>query len=559
MKIQRFVSALAMATPVAALGTSTSTSPNPQEGLAALYKTSHSFQNTTYLINDTRVDAQWSYYMYWDNPEWHYHTEKMDFECETYSSVFYPYTGYRFLRKYELTFALFPVKTSLRFVFCHRGRVVSEQQVWYDEDGAEGRDGQPLFRWDRTFCITEREPFTPDARGCFRMARRARYVDFGAPLYPREAFVGGLFKCPHNGTGDPQDPVGYDAAACADNELVTPAAPLIADEPYAGIFELHNPWKFLYHEPLFYTPDYYSQVYPRFDENWSRYIDINEDYDADSVVISKNGKTMRVPRRHPAADKKKQVAALADKPFDLYEEAKRLVTPHLPRALARILYTFSSSPVAAAQATADSNAGGGALAPGRFARLVAGLGAMPDRRRAAEIYHALVMRANGAAAVPDPRPRVYPLPGADAPVDSNDRGLFGAAHNTADYAARFNNRNGLLARINIFEHYKPRHLRRGPGPVAAHDADVSAAAAAVSGRGRKGAPVVAEPGEDYLLRKHYLARGGEQRTAHDRQREIDRRKKYAGKKVAGKPPALGKYPTKYPGGRYGSSRYAGVE
>ncbi|VVT55381.1 uncharacterized protein SAPINGB_P004568 [Magnusiomyces paraingens] len=405
-------------------------------------------------LNDTQVSSQWSYFMYWDNPEWHYHNEKQDFECETYSSLFYPYTGYRLLRKYELTLALFPVKTSLKFVFCHRGRVVAEQLIDYNEQTDAGR---PLFRWDRTFCITSREPFTPDARGCFRMARRARYTDFGLPLYPREAFIGGLFRCP---TDDPTAP-------CDQNEAVSPAAPLIADEPYAGVFELHNPWKFLYHEPLFYTPDYYSQVYPRYSEMWARFIDINEEYDADTIVVSKNGIKKRIRRSKkytsssrpgsrpkPGTNNQQTPAAVSVdslEEFNLFDETMRMVEPYLPRAISHAL--FSSFP----RPSASSSSSSSSFSAPKFARIVAALGAMPDRRAAARIYHTLVVRANGREALPDPRIR---LADPDLAGDAEHSVLFsewaGARHNGSEYETLYNNKNGWLAKLNVFKYYRPR-------------------------------------------------------------------------------------------------------
>lgn len=353
---------------------------------------------STNTDQEVTANAEWTFWLIWDNPNLHYHNERTDFVCDTYSGIFYPYTGYRLVRKYQIgaTFA----DMVLEFVFCYRGREISRTEVVKDLDFG-------IEEWDDKFCIKDRDSLQPDGRGCFRIARRAIYKDAGFPLYARETFVGGLFKCPSNSPDD----------ECDDNETVTPVAPLMADEPYTGFFEFHNPWKFFYREPLYYTPDYFSYMYPREDDLWARYIDINEEYGepVEGTRVSKNGHSRRplfnniikvssadeVNASYADTSNEWKSGHLNDNYYhreDIdrngdsksenshdhnFAKIKGLIRPHLPMGLYDSIFAKFS------EQTFEM----------KIARVVSAMGAMPDRRLAADLYHQMVVVFSGPAAI----------------------------------------------------------------------------------------------------------------------------------------------------------------
>lgn len=286
--------------------------------------------NTT--VDEDQVHSlEWGYWGWLDFPEYHYHNERCDLACQTFSHPYYPFTGFRVYQQFEMekVMGLFPVvpKSSMQMVFCYRGIVTSvaetveaereylqpdyedpygddelgespietdlfspnatfvldpeiRQSVQTRDDQDEEAEGSRL--WGRIFCFTNRDPFRPDVRGCYKLARRGVWKSANRNIFLRETNAGVLFKCHgcQDGLCKRRNRLGpqHDDFWCNENDMVTPSAPIVADEPYAGIFEIHNPWKFLYRQPIVYTTDYYSYMYPRTNDRYAAYVDVNEKY-----------------------------------------------------------------------------------------------------------------------------------------------------------------------------------------------------------------------------------------------------------------------------------------
>lgn len=215
-----------------------------------------------------------SWRLLWEDELFHYHNEKVDDHCNTYSSIFYPYTGFRVFRELKFTVTN-PVNEdgtgfvhSTHLVYCFRGRVTAHTSV-------VNRNNEVGINYQDKMCIHEREPFAPDARGCYRVAKKEQ-LPMVVPWFRSEGFIGGLFRC----MSDDPDTTG-DEAGCS-NEEAMPVAPLVGDEPYMGLADVHSPLRYLLRVPVVYTPDYFSYLYPRGSDMWAQYIDIESEYHKNS-------------------------------------------------------------------------------------------------------------------------------------------------------------------------------------------------------------------------------------------------------------------------------------
>lgn len=220
-------------------------------------------------IGNSTVEIQRIYGFSWhapfgDEDIFHYHNEKVDDHCNTFSSVFYPYTGYRVFHQMKFRPVL-GFAHSTHLVYCFRGRVVAHASV-------DNRDNENGLNWQDPLCIYERETFAPDARGCYRIAKRAE-TPRALPWFRSENFIGGLFRCP---SGDPEDE--------CNNENSQPVLPLVGDEPYMGLVDIHSPVRYAMRVPLVYTPDVFGYLYPRETDAWAQYIDINSVYDPEVIA-----------------------------------------------------------------------------------------------------------------------------------------------------------------------------------------------------------------------------------------------------------------------------------
>lgn len=196
-----------------------------------------------------------SRYVFWDEEFFHYHNERVDDHCNTYSSVFVPYTGFRVFHQIKFKMG---IEHSTHLVYCYRGRVTAHTSVINRID--------QNVNYKDTMCIRESEPLAPNANGCYRIARRSTTPSM-IPWLRSESFIGGLFRCPTNDENGP-----------CNNDDAVPVAPLIGDEPYMGINDIHSPLSYAMRIPVAYTPDYFNYMYPRDSDKWARFIDINEDY-----------------------------------------------------------------------------------------------------------------------------------------------------------------------------------------------------------------------------------------------------------------------------------------
>lgn len=313
---------------------------------------------TKYPDDKVSTNSELNYFTFWDKPTYHYHLVETDFECQTYSNIFYPYTGYRITRKY--IFGV-PLRVSYEKNFCYWGKKVSSSNRM--------RLSQFAFDWKEEFCMNDRKSYYPNPNGCFRFARRANYIDFPVPMYPREAFVGGLFKCPLLGD-------------CNDNMQVTPVAPLIADEPYMGFFEFRKPWEYIYQEPLFYTPDYYSYMYPRDDDEWARYIDINEEYQKAKVETSSNANNLLKAKNEQNEDEAQEKV----------NKVLGILQPYLPSTLylsaVQVLKVFKLN--TSSESTAHA-----------ISKLNRILSSINNNHLASKLYHEIVITLNGCEVIAD--------------------------------------------------------------------------------------------------------------------------------------------------------------
>lgn len=179
---------------------------------------------------------------------------------------------------------------STHLVYCFRGRVTAHTSV-------ENRNNQAGVNYQDKLCIVKREAYTPDSRGCYRIATRAE-VPRNFPWFRSEGFMGGLFRCPTNETDTDEDTgEGANVNNICDNENATPVAALVGDEPYMGLTDVHTPTRYAVRVPIAYTPDYFGYMYPRGSDMWARYIDIDGEYDYNLVREKKQAAKANSPFR----------------------------------------------------------------------------------------------------------------------------------------------------------------------------------------------------------------------------------------------------------------------
>lgn len=272
------------------------------------------FNNTALLFKDNShakdkntVEANlvlgFSWRLIWDSPYHHYHTGKVEDNCNTYSAVFNPFTGFRIFQQVDFRRRSFLTQHSTTIVYCENG-VVTASSTLFNQNNQRGIDDQKLI------CINQYEKGTPNAMGCYKIGYRNKMPRY-FPWFRSEAFVGYLFRCPSN--------VGPDNADKCTNRNASPVGPLIGDEPYMALADYHNPLKYAMRIPTFYVPDAMNYIYPVKDYKEAQYIDINSNYSSDyssntfSVPVSstfigtkiKNLKfTLEVLKRHlPSTDR----------------------------------------------------------------------------------------------------------------------------------------------------------------------------------------------------------------------------------------------------------------
>lgn len=346
--------------------------------------------------NDTMIEASRiygvSWRLIWDDPLFHYHMEKVDDQCNTYSSVFYPYTGFRVFHQYKWSRSLRGFLHSTHLVYCFRGRVTSHTSV-------ENRDNQAGVNYQDKLCIVKREAYTPDTRGCYRIATRAE-VPRNFPWFRSEGFIGGLFRCLGNETDTSKNGRnGEGGSSCiCDNDTATPIAALVGDEPYMGLTEVHTPTRYAVRVPIAYTPDYFGYMYPRRTDAWARYIDIDSKYDYNLVRQNKQAAKANSPLRLNGIENRERV-----------KQAYYILKKSLPgtdpfhREAAKIkIRAAGAESVNTAGLRTDNNSAGGDddESTAQLAEFLSSFGLkalafMRDKGRARSIYNRMAMAMNG--------------------------------------------------------------------------------------------------------------------------------------------------------------------
>ncbi|ANB15395.1 hypothetical protein AWJ20_3022 [Sugiyamaella lignohabitans] len=202
-----------------------------------------------------------------------YHNSLIEPACNTATSIFMPWTGFRVSRQTATRTRPWETVYEMRISYCWRG---SEYFVTTISTGGG------WIAWNSTFCIEE-TPYTSEIAGCFKLARRMRYSSIDSPLYHPDTFVGGLFLC--------------ESETLCTNYGAVPISPMITDQPYMVWYE--NSPNHTEVIPLLYTPDRSSVFYPRVNSEWASYIDINEEYDPDARLIDDNTSFNKTPKLTP--------------------------------------------------------------------------------------------------------------------------------------------------------------------------------------------------------------------------------------------------------------------
>lgn len=204
-----------------------------------------------------------------------------DAVCDTYSSKYMPYTGFRFATTVTLGHFLLRKKTS-HLVYCYQGKEVSRSSRVHSI-------GRTDILWGEKYCFTLTgsdydKTDSPIVEGCYVPVRNFRAhlregiqrVSWNRP----ERFYGGLFKYVDKEDGGPKKTSGglFDLPVL-DNDRAIPVSPLISDEPFMGFASrVPNEKKFNLFMPIAYTPDYFSEGYPVETDQWAVNMDINEQY-----------------------------------------------------------------------------------------------------------------------------------------------------------------------------------------------------------------------------------------------------------------------------------------
>lgn len=203
-----------------------------------------------------------------------------DAVCDTYSSKYMPYTGFRFATTVSLKHFLLRKKTS-HLIYCYQGKEVARTFRQHSI-------GRTDILWGEKYCFApagqdmEKEDF-PTVSGCyvpvrhFRSHTRERFtrVSWNRP----ERFYGGLFKYVEKASGFTETRGGIFDTPILKNSLAIPVGPLVSDEPYMGFVSiLAEEHKYNMFMPVAYTPDYFSEGYPTETDEWAENMDINEDY-----------------------------------------------------------------------------------------------------------------------------------------------------------------------------------------------------------------------------------------------------------------------------------------
>lgn len=212
-----------------------------------------------------------------DAPYYHYHTSKVDDNCNTYTSVFHPFTGFRIFQQVDFFRLSRKVDYKTTIIYCENGIVTSSSTI-------SNPNNQIGINDEEIICIDEHKQGTPNTIGCYKIAYRKSIPEF-FPWFRSESFVAYLFRCPD---------VDSDKNYKCTNKNASPIGPLIGDEPYMALADIHNPARYGIRIPTFYVPDTMNYIYPVTDYKESQYIDIDSNY---SLVLAsvKNTHPMGLP------------------------------------------------------------------------------------------------------------------------------------------------------------------------------------------------------------------------------------------------------------------------
>lgn len=214
-----------------------------------------------------------------DAPYYHYHTSKVEDNCNTYTSVFHPFTGFRIFQQVDFYRLSRKVDYRTTIIYCENGIVTSSSTISNSNNQIGINDREII-------CIGKHEQGTPNTIGCYKIAYRRSIPRF-FPWFRSESFVAYLFRCPD---------IDSDNNYKCTNKNASPIGPLIGDEPYMALTDIHNPARYGIRIPTFYVPDTMNYIYPVKDYKESQYIDINSNYSLILASSVKSAHPMVLPR-----------------------------------------------------------------------------------------------------------------------------------------------------------------------------------------------------------------------------------------------------------------------
>lgn len=268
-----------------------------------------------------------------------YHDNLIESACDTATSMYLPWTGFRLSRQISTDYVTREEMHSTRLSYCFQGMEYAHTNLEISSSTDE------WIHWSGIYCLntsTIPVPEVQQVHGCYRIARRLFYTTLRVPLLQFDTFIGGIFFCSNSNasTLDPvpsernhaalEDAFGSDGEnnsmqvdglgsisgigvrsvnrgsrnrkeaviglsersamhssfgdyLCEENEDTIPVAPLLFDEPYMTWQDSSDLYSSMI--PFLYTPDRPSIFYTGIDTAWAEYLDVNELYDSDVSSI----------------------------------------------------------------------------------------------------------------------------------------------------------------------------------------------------------------------------------------------------------------------------------
>lgn len=174
--------------------------------------------------------------------------------CSPYNMAF-PYTGYTIDIQFNAL-----LKQEFHLYMCKEGRIMLDIALPASTLATTSTDEKSIVPWGQAICN--------DANtDCFKLARRKSFALRSVPIFFPGTSVGAIFESPSN----------------------TPVLPLLADNLWSNQWmEAQGFFKFVYHFPLFYTPNANDRKHPSHGKasrgkatnlGWAKHISPEEKYD----------------------------------------------------------------------------------------------------------------------------------------------------------------------------------------------------------------------------------------------------------------------------------------